>query len=1046
MLTSPFPAPAAAPTIDAIVRQINQSLDVERTVNLVARHAAELLGACVAAVLTLDGDDLVVVGSYGPQMHPTGTRLRGHLAFVGEAMAEGRPVRLVDAHAHAARWPSLAIAVAECERPNALAAPLCVGGRSVGAVCVCGRADGEFDEDDERLLATLADHAAVAVENARLYAELGRTARHAGLLAAAARELALHTTPRALYDGLTRVATEVLGASGVTVFLADPASQHAEVAYDTHTSGLARTEGVRDFWHGTLGTVVREARPVFIRGDAMSPACARHCDTAAVLPLVVEGRPRGVLVLSFRTPQRFDAPDRRLLGDFGMQVAVALHNASLVEALERRAARLAVVAQVQQALPKASLPEVYAELHRAVASVVDAPCFALYTSDDEGVLQPGYVVVDGHELPPDALPPAHGDGVAARARDDGRPILEHHPAWSLGASAMPAPEGGPRPAAAGLAVPVQHGTRVLGVLHTQSYTAGAYTAEDADLVAILARQAGAAVELARLFGAQEYERELAEASAEIARLALGATDVRAAATAILGVVARVVPGCTMALSIRVQDGAALEYVAATGDVLDAYDLRGVRVPFERSLARHLAHGEPVYLDDVRDATDEGHRSLAPALGALLVPLMAREQLIGIIGVGSPLGGEFPAVPREALQHVAAHVALALDALLMGEEERHRVERERTMAAALATMDQPVFVLAPDERVRYANPAAVREYGFTADELVGLPADRLVAAVQTMPAPGDAHWLAGAAVADVTDQFGDPMQVVHHVHRRKDGSEFPAAVTLGTIRDAGGVPVGQVLGVRNLTDERRLAEHLRQHEKLAALGSLVAGVAHELNNPLTGISAFSQLLLEDALGDEQRESVRLIKREADRAVGVIRDLLLFSRKSEARLGAVDLNALLQLTVRLRTYTLRAEDIAVELALAPDVPPVQGDEQRLQQVLLNLIVNAEYALHNRPERRLTLRTRRTARHVMLEVADSGIGIDVETQRHVFEPFFTTKPAGVGTGLGLSVSYGIVQAHGGTISVESSPGHGSTFRLTFPIPAGASASAAVPTLESS
>ena len=127
-------------------------------------------------------------------------------------------------------------------------------------------------------------------------------------------------------------------------------------------------------------------------------------------------------------------------------------------------------------------------------------------------------------------------------------------------------------------------------------------------------------------------------------------------------------------------------------------------------------------------------------------------------------------------------------------------------------------------------------------------------------------------------------VAEHVHRRRDGSQFPATVALSFIRQDNGAPIGQVLSVRNLTDERRIAEQLRQSEKLAALGELVAGVAHELNNPLAGISAFAQLLLEEELDDDQRESARLIKREADRAVGVIRDLLLFSRKAGPSDGA------------------------------------------------------------------------------------------------------------------------------------------------------------------
>jgi signal transduction histidine kinase/putative methionine-R-sulfoxide reductase with GAF domain len=235
-------------------------------------------------------------------------------------------------------------------------------------------------------------------------------------------------------------------------------------------------------------------------------------------------------------------------------------------------------------------------------------------------------------------------------------------------------------------------------------------------------------------------------------------------------------------------------------------------------------------------------------------------------------------------------------------------------------------------------------------------------------------------------------------------------------------------------ERALAEAMHQTEKLAAIGELVAGVAHELNNPLTGISTFAQLLLADPLDDEQRESVQTIKREADRAVGVIRDLLVFSRKTGPRLVTVDVNALVQQTLRLRGYALQSAGVEVRTALAPDLPIILGDDQKLQQVLLNLVVNAEYAMHRRDARVLTVRTSwkdtGAADRVVLEIADTGTGMTPELAKHIFEPFFTTKPAGVGTGLGLSVSYGIVQAHGGTITAHTTPGAGSTFTVTLPL----------------
>jgi signal transduction histidine kinase len=235
-------------------------------------------------------------------------------------------------------------------------------------------------------------------------------------------------------------------------------------------------------------------------------------------------------------------------------------------------------------------------------------------------------------------------------------------------------------------------------------------------------------------------------------------------------------------------------------------------------------------------------------------------------------------------------------------------------------------------------------------------------------------------------------------------------------------------------ERALAEAMHQTEKLAALGELVAGVAHELNNPLTGISMFAQLLLDESLGEDQRESVRMIKREADRAVGVIRDLLAFSRKTGPRLVAVDINALINQTIRLRGYSLQTAGVQVRPDLDPKLPAIPGDDRKLQQVLLNLIVNAEYAMHRQETRELTVRTTwedaPDGGRVLVEITDTGTGMAPELVKHIFEPFFTTKPAGVGTGLGLSVSYGIVHAHGGTITVRSTSGAGSTFVVTLPI----------------
>jgi two-component system NtrC family sensor kinase len=360
----------------------------------------------------------------------------------------------------------------------------------------------------------------------------------------------------------------------------------------------------------------------------------------------------------------------------------------------------------------------------------------------------------------------------------------------------------------------------------------------------------------------------------------------------------------------------------------------------------------------------------------------------------------------------------LDALLLDEEERLSREREHLLATALTTIDHPIFIL-DRSGMRYANPAASREYLWSQHVLMEMQFEQII--VERITKGRD-------SLDDDADAHG--VSLTEHIHRRQDGSEFPAVVTASPLLSADGEVLGQVVSVRNVSAERRVEEQLRHTEKMVALGELVAGVAHEINNPLTGISAFAQMLLEEPLVGDQRESVQLIKQESDRAKAVIRDLLIFARRAEPRIGPVQLNELIQQTLRLRAYPLRNAGIAVSLDLDADAPPVSGDLQKLQQVIINLLANAEHAMLEGAARVLTVRTVASEDTVRVDVTDTGRGMTPDVRRRIFEPFFTTKQAGFGTGLGLSVSYGIVQAHGGRIDVQSELGLGTTVSLILPV----------------
>jgi two-component system NtrC family sensor kinase len=235
--------------------------------------------------------------------------------------------------------------------------------------------------------------------------------------------------------------------------------------------------------------------------------------------------------------------------------------------------------------------------------------------------------------------------------------------------------------------------------------------------------------------------------------------------------------------------------------------------------------------------------------------------------------------------------------------------------------------------------------------------------------------------------------------------------------------------RDMTGEREMRARLMETERLAAVGELVAGVAHEVNNPLSSISAFAQLLLrEEGLTPQQRESIDVIRSETGRASQVVRDLLAFARRSAPQREPLDLNQVVERTIRLRNYQLTSSGIHVALDLSPDIPAIHGDARQLQQVVLNLVTNAIQAMANIGGGTLSIATRADRNRVVLDVADTGPGIPPDTRARIFEPFFTTKPEGEGTGLGLSVSYGIIIAHGGTITLVDSPS-GARFLVSIP-----------------
>jgi two-component system nitrogen regulation sensor histidine kinase GlnL len=344
---------------------------------------------------------------------------------------------------------------------------------------------------------------------------------------------------------------------------------------------------------------------------------------------------------------------------------------------------------------------------------------------------------------------------------------------------------------------------------------------------------------------------------------------------------------------------------------------------------------------------------------------------------------------------------------------------------LSSLQDGVVILDRESRVTSMNQAAEELTGFSRSQIAGRP----VGEVFPPPAPL-------AALAAKTLEVGrNHADFDAHV-LRADGLPLTVSAVVSLISDPAGEPRGMVLVLRDLSRVRDLEEQVRRTDRLAGLGVLAAGVAHEVRNPLVGIRAAAQLLeKEQGFPSNLREFTAMIIRQVDRLNRIVDDLLAFAGMRELRREPCNVNQILEEALRLEETMLQTGRIAVVRRYDPEVPVVAGDPDRLLQVFLNLLRNGAEAMADTGGE-LTVRTRfeRVSPQVggqaaaVLEVADRGPGIAPEAERQLFNPFFTTKASG--TGLGLPISLRIVEEHGGTIEVQSRSGGGTTFRVLLPL----------------
>lgn len=407
-------------------------------------------------------------------------------------------------------------------------------------------------------------------------------------------------------------------------------------------------------------------------------------------------------------------------------------------------------------------------------------------------------------------------------------------------------------------------------------------------------------------------------------------------------------------------------------------------------------------------TSSEHVSSLEVPAVLIAPLLSGQRFYGVMEFArrrSP--GGFTQRDFSIADGIARQTAVALQrAQLISESYR--------LVRAVESSGDGILITDQRGRVAFANRALLRMLGYEAAEVLGHNASEL--------AVGKQEWAASVAESVRSSGWRGEASA-----RRKDGNEFPALVDVTLIRDDDGAIGGAVAIIRDITEEKKLQDQLRRVDRLAAIGEMGAGIAHEVNNALAVIFAYTNISEDSSPGD-MRTALSRVDEQSRRIAEIVRGVLDFARPHTPHRIPVDLVDIVRGTLDMIGPEVAQRRARVEPEFDTDLPKVSADPQQIQQILLNLLKNAMQATSDQSELRLRVEVRGLGDQLVVRVTDNGPGIPPDIRERIFDPFFSTKQEG--SGLGLSVSFAIAQAHGGDLRVDSEPGAGTTFTLALPI----------------
>ena len=803
---------------------------------------------------------------------------------------------------------------------------------------------------------------------------------------------------------------------------------------------------------GTLALWVADQRTPLRYDDLSDPRLPppsrdrlrrRGFQSGVLAPLISQGDVIGMLFVGNHTTHGFNDEDVEILSEVARPLAAAIAQARLHDETVRRAEALAALNETSRLISaRLHLPAVLATISRSVNALIgSAGCgIGLLSADGstvEHVAAQGFRTADWRTLSTPV-----GAGVIGRAAASGTPLRVDD---IQGDPRSVDPDLDEREGIRSmLAVPLRVGEAVIGVVSAYSREAGYFSTREETLLEAFAEQAGIAIQNARLF--EESQRRARETAAllEAGRAVSQSLELAETIRVILHQ-ARAVLG--------VQSGSIFTLDEATGELSSVASLDEgparvgqIRVRVGQGITGlAVAEGRPLQSEDLwNDPRAMPQPAVAGGLRSMLaVPLVASGRTMGALTLLRTDVYRFPPHEVALASAFADHAALALEharlfssvrtyseglEAMVAARTRELDEQKRFVEVVLETLPLGLYVLDRHLAVISANREADTVLAPAPDPLAG-PRVSLLDRLSPVTAEALRALLDTVLDAGLVRQVESEMPV---------GSETRVyRFTAAPLRGPEGRITHAVLLVEDITLPKRLERQMLLTERLTTAGRLVAGVAHEINNPLATIAGCAEALRERARDPALAELdafkdfpsyLALIEEEAYRCKEFTGSLLRFVRDPGSRRGATDVNALVDKTLDLLRHQPRFAASELVTTLDADLPPVVANEGQLRQVFLGIAANGLEAMEGHG--RLTVRTVTRGAEVEIEFQDAGPGIPEEILPRLFDPFFTTKPPGQGTGLGLAIAQGIVADHGGRIEVRSRPGAGASFRVILPV----------------